>query len=571
MKLYSCFLLLWDCMHNLLPGTVLVLQGTTSAGKSSIRIALKNILKHENVAVVEIDTFLWQATIEEGKRLGFITDSMSLPEIQEIIMSTHKDAIFAEFIKNDWIEPKKTMHRVIKELAQKHMLVIVDTVHANDADYKDFIEQVEGLSVVYVQIYCSPDILAEHLVSRNRLVGYAEKRDGFFTLQQYCRLYQPLQNGIGIDVISMKQVQQALRVVSEELQESMPDDLVQEKIDEIAQRSIMIFLKIFKCVAIGIVVLLMCSSVYQYIATKLDARKYPPIGKLIDVDGYKLHMIDSAVSNNYDVTQPTVVLDSGIGSTTFDWLLVYPEIAKFARVIAYDRAGYGWSDVSPLPRTSANIVAELHAMLHNAGVQGPYILVGHSFGGLNVRLFAATYPDEVVGIVLVDALHESVMHRLPQIFIGFKHWIYRQLFFVYFGVPRIVSNCKSYFYPVEIQDKTVDRLHKTTMRYYRTLFSQLDFLPISCEQMKAARVSLPDVPVVVISEGKQVVPAKSPCGSYSPAEVMQINATWLQLQTDLVHQFSHSKQMIAHQSGHNIPHEQPQIIIDAIYEMVMQK
>lgn len=321
--------------------------------------------------------------------------------------------------------------------------------------------------------------------------------------------------------------------------------------------------------SIFVFTLLLFGALYQYIVTKLDQRKYQPIGKLIDIGGYKLHMIDSSSSNNYDIAKPAIVLDSGIGSTAFDWLLVYPEIAKFARVITYDRAGYGWSDASPLPRTSENIVAELHAMLHNADVQGPYILVGHSFGGMNVRLFAATYPDEVVGIVLVDAVHESVMDRLSQIFIGFKHWIYRRLIMSYVGIPRIILDCKSYFYPVENNNRTVDRLHKITIRYYRTLFNQLNLISSSCEQMKSVRHLLPNIPATVITEGKTVITTHSPCGTFTQDEVIKINVTWLELQADLVTSFPQAKQIIAEQSGHNIPYEQPQVIVDAVREMMI--
>ena len=136
-------------------------------------------------------------------------------------------------------------------------------------------------------------------------------------------------------------------------------------------------------------------AMYQYIGTKLDERKYPLIGRMIDLGGYKLHMIDSG-QNHYD---PTVVIETGAGESCLGWQLIQPEIAKFARVISYDRAGYAWSDASPFPRTSENIIKELHTMLHNANVPGPYILVGHSFGGLNIQLFANTYPGEVAGVI----------------------------------------------------------------------------------------------------------------------------------------------------------------------------
>ncbi len=150
---------------------------------------------------------------------------------------------------------------------------------------------------------------------------------------------------------------------------------------------------------------------YQYFGTISDEIVYQPLGKRVDIGGYKLHMIDEGSGG------PTVVIDAGVGCNSLDWSLVQPEIAKFTRVITYDRAGYAWSDASPLPRTSATIVQELHVLLQNSDVPGPYILVGHSFGGCNMMLYANTYPDEVAGIVLVDSVHERLLEfvALPSI------------------------------------------------------------------------------------------------------------------------------------------------------------
>jgi len=104
---------------------------------------------------------------------------------------------------------------------------------------------------------------------------------------------------------------------------------------------------------------------------------------------------------------PTVVMDSGFPGTSLSWTFVQPEVAKFTRACSYDRAGLGWSDAGPMPRTSRQIVEELHALLLNAGVEGPYVLVGHSFGTFTVRLYASTYPDQVAGMVLGDPIHPS--------------------------------------------------------------------------------------------------------------------------------------------------------------------
>jgi len=106
-----------------------------------------------------------------------------------------------------------------------------------------------------------------------------------------------------------------------------------------------------------------------------------------------------------------MILDSGMGGPALDWVLVQPEVAKFTRVCSYDRAGYGWSDVSPVSRTSLHITQELKALLDAAGEKGPFVLVGHSFGGYNVRVFTDRYPKQVVGLVLVDASHPDEGHR----------------------------------------------------------------------------------------------------------------------------------------------------------------
>jgi len=131
--------------------------------------------------------------------------------------------------------------------------------------------------------------------------------------------------------------------------------------------------------AIGVIalVLLLISAgvIYQAVASARDLRRYPPPGRLIDVGGHRLH-----INCTGDGT-PTVVLDAGVCDCSLNWCLFQSEVDKFTRVCSYDRAGIGWSDAGPLPRTSMRIVRELHTLPENAGIPGPYVLVGHSFGG----------------------------------------------------------------------------------------------------------------------------------------------------------------------------------------------
>lgn len=153
---------------------------------------------------------------------------------------------------------------------------------------------------------------------------------------------------------------------------------------------------------IGIVILAAIGATYQFIATGMDERAYPPPGQMIDVGGYQMHLYCSGA--NVDGS-PTVILESGLGSISSAWVLVQAEVAKGTRVCSYDRAGMGWSESSPEPRDAQHIAQELHALLHNANVPGPYVLVGWSYGGLYVREYTGQYGDEVVGLVLVDSSH----------------------------------------------------------------------------------------------------------------------------------------------------------------------
>ena len=146
---------------------------------------------------------------------------------------------------------------------------------------------------------------------------------------------------------------------------------------------------------------------YQILGSRIDARRSPEPGRLVDIGRYRLK-INCAGSGS-----PTVVLDSGLGDLLSEWRPVQLRISSFTRVCSYDRAGYGESDAGPFPRTSLQISRELHTLLQNAGEHPPYILVSHSFGGYNVRIFNGKFPNEVVGIVLVDSPQEDQYKLLP--------------------------------------------------------------------------------------------------------------------------------------------------------------
>ena len=169
-------------------------------------------------------------------------------------------------------------------------------------------------------------------------------------------------------------------------------------------------IKLFRFGSIAMLVLLILALVTLaagLVAKSNLAKAHPAPGQLVDVGGYKLHI------NCMGEGSPTVILEAGWADYSATWAYVQPEVAKTTRVCSYDRAGYGWSDPSPHPRTANWRVEELHMLLVNANVQGPYVLVGHSLGGMPMRVYAHTYPDEGVGMVLVDSMHEEQYDRLP--------------------------------------------------------------------------------------------------------------------------------------------------------------
>jgi pimeloyl-ACP methyl ester carboxylesterase len=149
----------------------------------------------------------------------------------------------------------------------------------------------------------------------------------------------------------------------------------------------------------ALLVLAVSGAIYQVIAPQRAERDYPPPGEMVDAVGYSLHI------NCAGRGSPTVILDGGTGEMSANWGLVQREVSHTTRVCAYDRAGMGWSERGPEPRDARRITGELRALLDGAGIDGPYVLVGHSFGGLYMQTYAARHPDEVAGMSLIESSH----------------------------------------------------------------------------------------------------------------------------------------------------------------------
>src|SRR5262245_12758597 len=162
-------------------------------------------------------------------------------------------------------------------------------------------------------------------------------------------------------------------------------------------RGCLLWLGGFVVVILG---LMLIGTVYEPLAEAADVRAYPPPGQLVDVGGYRLHL------NCLGTGSPTVVIEAGLGDWSASWSSwVQPKVAKTTRVCTYDRAGMGYSEAGPLPRTAEQFAKELHTLLQHTSIPGPYVLVGHSMGGLPVRVFAHEYASDVAGVVLIESMN----------------------------------------------------------------------------------------------------------------------------------------------------------------------
>lgn len=298
--------------------------------------------------------------------------------------------------------------------------------------------------------------------------------------------------------------------------------------------------------------------IYQSVATRLDAAKYPPPGKRVDVGGYKLHLYEMDTDEREG---PTVVLEAALASSCLDWCKVQPEVAKFARAVSYDRSGLGWSDTGPKPRTSEMMVAELHTLLTNANVPKPYILVAHSYGGLNIRLYADTYPREVAGMVLVDTSHED-QNTVPAIIKEVREAERSSAINAAkapFGINRLKINgspppLPDMPYPAAIIPQLQAFWKQTRISFIALL--EIKNFEKSAAQVRASRHSYGTLPLVVLTR-------KLKTEFYSSDE-QEMQEAWQVCQRDLATLSANSAHIIAETSNHSLHLDRPDLVVSAI-------
>jgi len=253
----------------------------------------------------------------------------------------------------------------------------------------------------------------------------------------------------------------------------------------------------------------------------------------VDASGRRLALTRGGVG------APTVVLETGLGAESDEWETVQREVERFTHVCRYDRANRGRSDPAPKPRSAQDAVGDLHALIIAAKLPAPYVLVGHSLGGIIVRLYAHHYPREVAGLVLVDSAHEDQFERMsPLIPTPFP------------GEPEELTSFRDFW--------------NSGWRDPNRNAEGIDFLATRAQAQAIG--SLGDLPLVMLTAGSEFI-KHTPPGNADAARMQEL---WGKLQGELMQLSSNVRQILLKRSGHFIQREQPELIVAAIRQMVEQ-
>jgi pimeloyl-ACP methyl ester carboxylesterase len=299
------------------------------------------------------------------------------------------------------------------------------------------------------------------------------------------------------------------------------------------------------------------------------AAQYPAPGKLVDVGGYRLHIHCQGQGG------PTVVMESGNGNFSLNWGRVPREVAKFTRVCTYDRAGLGWSDRSPQPRTAHNLVEDLHRLLERSGVGPPYVLVGHSLGGMLIRLYAHEHPDQIAGLILVDPSHEEQLLRTPEAIQRLARKADKMMSGVLRVMQLLIASGTLALVPklfprqMLIMSTEEDRaaFRGVVSADVKNLATMQEEIAVAADHFAAVRAAqittLGDIPLIVLSHGKTQQMA-----GLSTEVSREFEQIWQQMQSELAAQSACGKRIVAETSGHYVQFDQPELVIDAIREVV---
>jgi pimeloyl-ACP methyl ester carboxylesterase len=302
----------------------------------------------------------------------------------------------------------------------------------------------------------------------------------------------------------------------------------------------------------AVVTVCFCAAGFAYERISEWRHPLPPRqGQSIDIGGRSLNY--SCIGSG----SPTVILESGAGGAGMYWTPFQREIASYTRACWYDRAGYGWSDPAPYPHPASAIVEDLHRLLAKAGEAPPLVLVGLSFGGLIVRVYAQHYPAEVSGIVLVDSSHVDEADPIQPPGDGFLPYY-----------PRLIPALAQVLRPIGVLRLTLrNNILRSAFEPRTFAESSKEMFYESLVEARAVR-SVGDIPLIVLTAGRhRVNPPENPIQA---REQRVWEAKWIEAQKQLARLSTHSQQRVFPEADHDLTHDRPHEVLEAIREVVEQ-
>lgn len=305
------------------------------------------------------------------------------------------------------------------------------------------------------------------------------------------------------------------------------------------------------------------TTTYNMIAQRYYQSIYKAPGKLYEVGGYRMHLYCTGEGS------PTLVLEAGWTVPALGWGTVQPELSKTTKVCSYDRAGYGWSEPQPGPRDADQIATQLHALLQQAGVTGPIILMGHSMGGLYIRDYASHYPENLVGLIFVDAITpvqpgqlspelRADLYEIPT----YEYYIFSMTYGL--GIPRVMGECSKVYAGFEehtermLAESVCNSLLGEIWKEYKGWWQSFD------ETIHTGPYG--NLPILIFSRDPQ---KHSGAGAPSRLELEE-SVVWNQMQEDLKKFSTRNRRIIFRGSGHEIPLERADLLNKEVLVFVRQ-
>ncbi len=304
--------------------------------------------------------------------------------------------------------------------------------------------------------------------------------------------------------------------------------------------------------SLALPILALTSAAYQIAGEARDARRYPPPGQRVNIGGRHLHLWRAGTGG------PAVIVVPALGAPGLEWRTVAEQLVQHTSVYVYDRAGLGWSDPGPWPRTAERMADELHQLLASAAVPPPYLLVGHSFGGIVVRQFAVRHPEVLAGLVLVDSSHENQIQRLAPCRAGGRHSLWRRAArwqLKPLGIVRAATDLGITTRARRDAEREnppgmagVGLALSRTSRHRRAVVQEL--IGFASSTASGAPPPLGELPLTVLTAG--------------PARREHWYAIWRQMQGELAALSSRSVHLVAEHSGHHMQLDDPAFVVQAI-------